>query len=103
MPIILVVFLVIGLMLPRLTIFLLWLLTNWFAGVFVTWLFPLLDFIFMPCTLLWWSIVANLFSGVWGPVPLIGLLAAVLLDLSSSGFGYRHYHSHYYVVEEWHE
>jgi len=89
-----------ALLVPRLTIFLLWLLSGWFNGVFASVIWPILGFIFMPYTLLWYSAVQNLFSGTWGPAQLLGMIIAVLLDLSSSGYGYRHYHDHHHVVEE---
>jgi hypothetical protein len=53
----------------------------------------------MPFTLLWYSAVINIFGGVWGPIPLVGLIIAVILDLSSQTYGYSSYHSHYHVVE----
>ena len=42
-----------ALLVPRITIALLWLLTNWFVGVFPNILWPLLGFIFLPLTTLW--------------------------------------------------
>ena len=97
MPVILIV--LAALLLPRLTIFLLWLLSTWFSGVFSEPILPILGFLFMPYTLLWYSVVTNSYGGVWSPLPVIGLVVAVMLDLSSSGFGYSHYHTHYHVVE----
>lgn len=88
-----------GLFMPRVTIVLLWLLTSWFSGVFTSILWPIIGFIFMPFTLLWYSVVVNLFGGVWGPISLVGLIIAILVDLSSHTYGYRTYTTHTHVVE----
>lgn len=85
-----------GLFLPRVVIVGLWFLTNWFSGVFTTWLWPVLGFVFMPYSVLWYSAVTNLFGGAWSPFALVGMVVAVLLDLSSGGYGYQRYS----VVEE---
>ena len=79
MPLLILLF---GVLVPRLTIVALWLLTNWFQGMFTTWLMPALGFIFLPTSLLWYSAVHNWFGGEWGPVPIVGLVVAVLLDLA---------------------
>lgn len=96
MPLIIIV--VLAFFLPRVTIALLW-LSGWFAGTFATPLWPVLGFFLMPYTLLWYAIVLNQFGGIWGPVEVLGLVVAVAADLSSSGYGYRHY-SHYDVIDE---
>lgn len=96
MPLLLV--LLLALIGPRIAIVLLWLLTSWFSGMFASLLWPILGFIFMPYTLLWFSIVQNLFGGVWGPLSLVGLVLSALVDLSSSGYGYRRYHGHDVIV-----
>ncbi|MGH7583503.1 MAG: hypothetical protein ACREL5_09780 [Gemmatimonadales bacterium] len=68
---------------PRLGIALLWFFTTWFSGVFATPLWPVLGFIFLPTTLLWYSAVQNWYGGAWnGFVPVAGLVVAVLIDLS---------------------
>lgn len=91
---------ILALLLPRFTIFLLWLLSTWFNGVFVEPILPILGFLFMPYTLLWYSVVVNSYGGTWGALQLFGLVIAILMDLSASGWGYRHYHTHYIVHEE---
>ncbi len=78
----LLIFIVLALLIPRVTIVLLWLLTTWFDGVFNTTFWPLLGFIFLPLTLLWYSVVQHWFGGQWTVVPIIGMVIAVLLDLS---------------------
>jgi hypothetical protein len=71
-----------ALLVPRVTIALLWLFTNWFVGVFPNILWPLLGFIFLPLTTLWYSVVHHWFGGEWSIVPVIGAIIAVLIDIS---------------------
>jgi hypothetical protein len=85
----LILFALLALVLPRVTIALLWLLTPWFEGTFATTLWPLLGFLFMPTTLLWCSAVQNWFGGQWDIVPIVGLVIAVILDLSPTGLRRR--------------
>lgn len=79
--------LLLGLIFPRLIIFFLWLLTNWFHGV-VDWVFGLLGFIFLPYTLLWYSVVMNWYGGVWDFWQIAILVLAILSDIGSP-FGSR--------------
>ena len=79
MPLLVILF---ALLVPRITIALLWLLTTWFNGLFQTALWPIVGFIFLPLTLLWYSAVQHWFGGQWDAIPIIGLVIAVLIDLS---------------------
>jgi hypothetical protein len=79
MPLLILLF---GVLVPRLTIVALWLLTNWFQGMFTTWLMPALGFIFLPTSLLWYSVVMNWFRGEWGIIPIAGMVVAILMDLA---------------------
>ena len=74
-----------ALFVPRVTIVVLWLFTNWFTGVFSSILWPLLGLIFLPVTTLWYSVVHHWFGGEWGIVPVIGAIIAVLIDVSPAG------------------
>jgi hypothetical protein len=74
--------LLVGLLLPRVTIVALWLLTNWFQGMFANWLMPALGFIFLPTSLLWYSAVQHWFGGNWDIIPIVGMVVAILLDLA---------------------
>lgn len=76
------VILLLALIVPRLSIFLLWLFTGWFNGIFNSVLWPVLGFIFMPATLLWYTVVYNWFDNNWTLVPIIGIVIAILIDLS---------------------
>lgn len=80
MPLLLLLF---GLLLPRITALLLWLLSDWFVQAYDNWIIPLLGFIFLPYSMLWFSAVQNWFGGVWGPWQMVFMIIAVLMDLAS--------------------
>lgn len=67
---------------PRLVTVLLWLFTDWFHGLFETALWPVLGFVFLPTTLLWYTAVQHWFAGQWTLWPIVGLVIALLIDLS---------------------
>jgi hypothetical protein len=70
----------IALIAPRITLLLLWFLTTWFEGMFANLLWPILGFIFLPTTLLWYSVVQNVYDGVWGGLQIVVLIVAVIID-----------------------
>jgi hypothetical protein len=70
---------------PRLVIAVLYVMTNWFRGMFHGALVPILGFIFLPTTLLWYTAVQHWFGGAWTLWPVIGLLVALVIDLSPAG------------------
>jgi hypothetical protein len=74
-----------ALMAPRLLIVLLWFFTTWFRGMFDTLLWPILGFLFLPTTFLWYSAVLRWFDGQWTLWPVVGLVAALLIDVSPAG------------------
>ena len=67
---------------PRLVIAILWFFTNWFNGVFNSILWPILGFIFLPTTLLWYSAVQHWSGGQWTLWPIVGLVVALVIDVS---------------------
>lgn len=67
---------------PRLLIVLLWFFTEWFTGIFDTLLWPILGFIFLPTTLLWYTAVQNWWGGDWQALQVIGLIIALVIDTS---------------------
>lgn len=67
---------------PRLMILILWLLTGWFRGIFNTALWPVLGFFFLPTTLLWYTAVHNWWDGRWGLWQIVGLVIALMIDVS---------------------
>lgn len=73
---------VLALITPRLTVALLWFFTHWFSGMFGTVLWPILGFIFLPTTLLWYSAVQHWFGGHWTLWPISGIVIALLIDVS---------------------
>lgn len=72
---------VIALFLPRLTMFFIWLLTNWFGRAFDSWIWPLIGFFLMPyTTLAYMGAMLNnnhQVSGIW----LVLVIIAVVVDL----------------------
>ena len=82
MPCLLVV---LALATPRLVIAVLWFFTNWFRGMFDTALWPILGFVFLPTTLLWFSAVQRWFDGQWTLWPIVGLVIALMIDVSPAG------------------
>ncbi|HEX5521447.1 MAG TPA: hypothetical protein VFX29_07100 [Longimicrobiaceae bacterium] len=72
----------IGLFVPRVLLLALWFLTNWFQGMFDTLLWPVLGFIFLPTTLLWYSAVQHWYGGEWSLIPIVGIVIALLIDIS---------------------
>lgn len=72
----------IALLAPRVTIALLWFLTTWFNGIFRELLWPVLGFIFLPTTLLWYTVVVKFFNGQWTLWPIVGVVIALLIDVS---------------------
>jgi hypothetical protein len=73
---------ILALLTPRLVVALLWFFTHWFQGLFNTLLWPILGFIFLPTTLLWYSAVHHWFGGAWTLWPVVGLVVALLIDLT---------------------
>jgi len=78
-------FAVLALATPRLAVALLYFFTRWFEGLFDTLLWPILGFIFLPTTLLWYTAVQRWFHGQWTLWPVVGLVLALMIDLSPAG------------------
>lgn len=76
-------FAVLALVAPRVGIALLWLFTQYFHGVFESKLWPVVGFVLMPVTLLWYAFVITSLSGQWGIWAWIGLIIAVGVDLGT--------------------
>ena len=90
MPCLIVALALVG---PRVAIALLWLFTDYFRGVFGSKLWPVLGFLFMPVTMLWYSFVEKFLSGGWGVLAWIGLAIAVLVDAGALGSSRESYRS----------
>jgi hypothetical protein len=78
-------FAIFALLTPRLLIVVLWFFSTWFTGIFDSWLWPVLGFIFLPTTLLWFTAVHHWFGGQWILWPIVGLIVALLIDISPAG------------------
>lgn len=78
--------LLLGYFFPRLMIIVLYLFTGWWKSAFDGILIPILGFIFLPLTVLWYGISETYFPG---NVQTVGLVIAVLLDLGLIGNGAR--------------
>ncbi len=72
----------VALVVPRVLLVALWLFTQWFDGLFDTLLWPVLGFIFLPTTLFWYTAVQHWYGGEWSVVPVIGIVLALMIDLS---------------------
>ena len=70
------------LMAPRLVVALVWLFTRWFEGMFSSLLWLLAGFIFLPTTLLWYTVVQHWFGGRWTLGPVVGIIVALAIDLA---------------------
>ncbi len=79
MPCLLAIF---ALATPRLLVALLWFFSRWFDGMFTSVLWPILGFIFLPTTLLWYTAVQHWFQGQWTLGPIVGLVLALMIDIS---------------------
>lgn len=76
----------IALIAPRFLIVVLYFFSNFFGGVFTTLLWPILGFIFLPTTLLWYVAVQHWFGGDWnGAAQIIGIVLALMTDISPAG------------------
>lgn len=74
--------LIVALFIPRVVIVVLWLFTHWFDGLFTTFIIPVLGFLFLPYTLLWYVVVEQTAGGEWGLWQMIFLVVALLFDLA---------------------
>ena len=79
----------VALLFPRVLIAILWFFTEWFSGVFNSLLWPILGFIFMPVTMLWYSYVVNNSGSQWSTMNIVIMVVAVLIDMGSWGGGYK--------------
>ena len=71
-----------ALLAPRIAILALWISSTWFDGLFTSSLWPVLGFIFLPTSLLWYTVVLHWFGGVWSLWTVVGLIIAFIIDVS---------------------
>jgi len=84
---------------PRVVMVCLWLFSTWFNGIFTTPLWPLLGFVFLPTTTLWYTAVHHWWGGVWSLWPVVGLVIALMIDISPAG-GRRRRRRRAVIIEE---
>lgn len=75
-------FAILALATPRLVIVLVYLFSNFFTGLYHGLLWPILGFLFLPTTFLWYSAVQRWWGGQWTLWPIVGIVIALLIDLS---------------------
>lgn len=71
-----------ALLAPRISILVVWISSTWFDGLFTSSLWPVLGFIFLPTSLLWYTVVLHWFGGVWSLWTVVGLAIAFIIDVS---------------------
>jgi hypothetical protein len=69
---------------PRLLIFLIWFFTHWFRGMVPNIIVLILGFVFLPMTLLWYTAVQHWFAGHWTFWPVVGMVLALMMDVSAA-------------------
>ena len=71
-----------ALLTPRLVVVLLFFFTNWFVGIVDSLLWLILGVIFLPTTLFWYTAVQHWFVGQWTLWPIVGIVVALVIDVS---------------------
>ena len=77
-----------ALLTPRIAVVLMWFFTPWFDSLFSSPLWPFLGFVFLPTTLLWY-VVVEYWIGGWTLWPVVGMVMALIIDLSPVREQYR--------------
>jgi len=67
---------------PRVAIVVLYVFSTWFKGIFDSALWPVLGFFFLPATMLWYTAVHHWWNGQWTLWPIVGIVIALMVDLS---------------------
>lgn len=79
---------VLGLLIPRITMVIIWLFSDWFGRAYDTWIWPLLGFFFLPyTTLIYMAAMLNAGEMTTGWLALT--IAAILVDIGHWGGGTR--------------
>jgi hypothetical protein len=73
---------------PRVTLFLLWLFSNYLSRAYDSFLIPALGFIFLPWTTLAYAFAQNSLGGMSG-LGLVVVILGVLVDIGILGGGAR--------------
>ena len=75
-------FVALALVLPRGVIIALYLLSDWFVGVFGAIWWPILGVLVAPTFTLWYSAVVHWYDGSWGLLQIAVGIVALAIDLS---------------------
>ena len=78
-----------ALMFPRVMIVILWFMTDWFHGVFQSFLWPILGVLFAPFATLWYGVVFHNFQGEWNIASIAGMVVALAFDFGMIGSSAR--------------
>lgn len=81
------IWIIFSLILGRPFIIYLYYFTDWFPWIFDTKFWPIIGFLILPLTLLWYSAVENWYYGHWWFWQVIVMIIAVLIDISLWGGG----------------
>lgn len=73
---------------PRLALVAMLLFTRWIGNAHDGFIVPILGFLFLPYTLVWYTVVVNRFDGSWGFWQIAILALALLADISSLSGGF---------------
>lgn len=73
---------------PRLTLFLLWLFTDYLGRAFDSFVLPFLGFLFLPWTTLAYAVAQNAFGGMHD-LGLVLVIVGVIADIGVFGGGSR--------------
>ena len=74
---------------PRVAIVLLWLFSNFFAGVYHGIIIPVIGFLFLPLTLIVYTYLAKTSGGHLTTTQFVFIFIAVVVDLGLIGGSYR--------------
>ncbi len=72
---------IIALLFPRIMMLVLYFFTDYLNGVWESNVMPILGFIFLPVSTLWYAVVYHQFGGAWSTPAIVGMVIAVVVDL----------------------
>lgn len=70
-----------ALLVPRVVVGLLYFFTYWFSGVFSSGWWLVAGVLFLPTSLLWYSVVYHWFGGSWDIIPVVGMIISLVIDV----------------------
>ena len=79
---------VLGLLTPRVVLFIMWIFTDYLSRAYGSWFWPTLGFFFLPTTTIAYAIAQNEFTTVTGGIEAMGIVLIVfgiVIDLGLLG------------------